>query len=190
MNKYDPHRERGLSSLEVAMIMPLIVLFTVMAIGIGETLIVRQHSVIAARYAATRHSLDNDSPENSQVSMAVSAGREKWSLIPDTNNATHILTAMIGGMPSGIGSALLLFINHAGRRGEISYEVRSLPIRGIFARLFTLNEATGKYRIPTGTWNCRQGGGILSAIGEKVRVPGLNIPSTLPCCRSYEPRER
>jgi hypothetical protein len=190
MTKYYQHQQRGLSSLEVAMVMPLIVLFTVMAIGIGETLIVRQHSVIAARYAATRHSLDNDSPADGQVSTAVSDGREKWSLTPDTKSAAHILAAMTGGIPSGIGSALLLFINHAGRRGEISYEARSLPIRGIFARLFTLNEATGKHRIPTGTWNCRQGGGILSAIGEKVKVPGLKIPSELPCCRSYEPHER
>lgn len=179
--------ERGLSSLEVTMILPLIALLMVMAIGIGEALIVRQHSVMAARYAATMHSLNQSAPSPAQVSAAASAGRETWMASPVISGASFNQSGLIGGLSVIVNSAISAFIDRAGRLGDITYRLGSQPSRGIFARYFTLKLAEGYHRLPSGTWTCLNGGGIMAGLTGQVKIPGMTIPGSLPCCRSYKP---
>lgn len=179
--------EHGLSSLEVTLILPLIVLLMVMAIGIGEALIVRQHSVIAARYAATMHSLNQSAPAPAKVSAAASVGRESWTTSTEISGASFNKSGLLSGLSAMLTGTISAFINRSGIMGDITYRVSSLPTRGIFARYFTLNRAEGFYRLPGGTWTCQNGGGIMAGLAGQIKIPGMTIPGSLPCCRSYKP---
>jgi hypothetical protein len=178
--------ERGLSSLEVTLILPLFVLLLYGAMGMGEIMIVRLHSVMAARYAANYHSLNSAVPKDSLVSNAVSAGTEKWKVTARIGNSAGSMLSRIGKVPSIISGAISRMASGGGSMGVINYEARSIPTRGFLAETGKFGPAVGGYQTLNGTWTCRTGGGVMSII----RIPGLKLPSSLTPCKSYNPPTR
>ncbi|HKX29435.1 MAG TPA: hypothetical protein VJ302_17220, partial [Blastocatellia bacterium] len=72
--------ERGFSSLELTLTMPLIVFSILFLIGMGHVLITKQHAMVGAQFAANHHRVKEAGPSAAQVGQSVSAGTEVFRL--------------------------------------------------------------------------------------------------------------
>jgi hypothetical protein len=178
--------EHGLSSLELTLMLPLLVLLILFLIGMGHTIMAKQHALVAARYAASYYSVHDRQPSAGQVSQAVSAGTETWRLSAHTASAAGDVQSSLGGISGMLASALGSFMGTAGSRGVISYTVSTTPERGILPRLFRLNDAEAKFSLASGTWVCRGSSSYLSAIIPVFSLPGMSLSGGLSCCRPYQ----
>lgn len=179
-------KERGLVSLEVALMLPMLVFLILFLIGMGHAIITRQHAVVAAQFAATYHAMQGNGPSEGTVSDAVSVEGERWRLSDQVASSAGDAGVGIGGRISGLlGSALGSFVAGAGAQGRIRYTARTTPNRGILPRVYHLGEAGSEYQIANGAWTCRCGGNYLSVILPAVRIPGFSLGERT-CCKTYQ----
>jgi hypothetical protein len=180
------NNERGLISLELTLMLPMLVFLMLFMIGMGHAIITRQRAVVAAQFSATYHAAQGNGPSGDKVSDAASAGSEQWRLSEQVTSSAGDAGAGLGGRISGlIGSALGSFVGGAGARGVIRYTAQTTPNRGILPRFYNLGDAGAKYQIANGTWTCRCGGSYLSVILPAVRIPGFS-PDEKTCCETYQ----
>ena len=177
--------ERGTSTLELTLCLPLLVFVMMFLIGLGHALITRQHAVVAARFAATYHGVMGRKPNESLVSEAASDGQEAWRLSGrDANAGSEAEQGLGGGVASIISSAFGAFTGGAGSGGRIDYVAGTTPQRGILPRLFSLGEAQAQSQIIAGSWTCADG--QASFLPQVLsRVNPLNLLGAR-CCQCYE----
>lgn len=178
-------RERGTSALELTLCLPLLVFVMMFLIGMGHTLITRQHAVVAARFAATYHSVMGRRPPAEMVSAAASDGQEDWRLSGRTaNGGNEAERGLRGGISSVISSVFSAFTGAAGSGGKIEYVAGTQPERGLLPRIFTLNEAQAQSQIISGSWTCADGpaGFLPTVLGRMNPLGLLNVR----CCQCYE----
>jgi hypothetical protein len=72
--------ERGVSTLELTLAMPLVVFAILFLIGMGHALISKQHAVVGGQFAAHYQRVRESAPDAAAAGRAVSAGTETFSL--------------------------------------------------------------------------------------------------------------
>ena len=181
------HRcERGTSTLELTLLMPLVVFVMLFLLGMGYALITKQHAVAAARFAATYHRFQGQAPAAQDVSKAASNNEDRWRLSGRTSNTSgDAYRGISGGVGSVISSVFGAFVGSAGQSGRIRYDAATTPTRGLLPRLYQIGDATAQYQVEAGTWTCDKGNGYLSTILSKVPIPGLSWLFGGSCCNPY-----
>jgi len=184
------HRcERGTSAIELTLLMPAIVFVMLFLIGMGHTLITRQHAVAAARFSAAYHAAHGRAPSPQQVSRAAANGEEQWKLSGGAKNGGGDAYRGIGGGVAGIISSVFgSFIGSAGQGGKISYFASTTPNRGLLPRIHRIGDTTAQCHLVSGAWTCDRGSGYLSLILSKAPIPGVSFLTGGSCCRPYESR--
>jgi hypothetical protein len=154
-------------------------------IGMGHTLITRQHAVVAARFAATYHSIEGHRPDAGLVSDAASEGQEAWRLSGSTaNTGSEAGQGLRGGIGGIIGSVFSSFTGMAGGDGHIEYVAGTRPERGLLPRIFSLGEAQAQSHIVSGSWTCEDGqASFLPQVLGRVNPLGL---LGVRCCKCYQ----
>ncbi len=72
--------ERGISTLELTMAMPLVVFAMLMLIGLGHALISKQHTMVGGQFAAHHQRVREAAPNAAAIGRAVSGGAETFRL--------------------------------------------------------------------------------------------------------------
>ena len=72
--------ERGFSTLELTMALPLVVFAMLFLIGMGHALITKQHAVVGGQFAAHHHRVREAGPNAAMVGKVVSGGGEAFRL--------------------------------------------------------------------------------------------------------------
>jgi hypothetical protein len=72
--------ERGVSTLELTMAMPLVVFAMLLLIGLGHALITKQHAVVGGQFAAHHQRVREAAPNAAAIGRAVSGGAETFHL--------------------------------------------------------------------------------------------------------------
>jgi hypothetical protein len=72
--------EKGISTLELTMAMPLVVFAMLILIGLGHTLISKQHAVVGGQFAAHHQRVREAAPSAAAFDRGVSGGAETFSL--------------------------------------------------------------------------------------------------------------
>ena len=178
--------ERGAAAVELALTLPLFVLGMVFLIGMGHTLITRQHGLVAARFAAFYHAARGSRPGAALVSQTVAGRTEQWRLSHSSQSASG---GSFGGAGGIVESVFGSFVG--GQRGEgvLSYRADTTPRRGLLPRVYNLRDATGSYHLANKTWKCERGrGSYLSLLTSSIPLPGF--PNDLACCKTYGGQNR
>jgi len=173
-------REAGTASLELALSLFFIIFAMVFLLGLGHTLINKQQSLVAARFAAFQHAGSGRAPAAATVGRAV-ASPETWSLSAGFTNDSN--AGQAGGGLVGAGFSTLL--GQLGRSGSVTYTASTTPTRGLLPRMATFR-ASSKYTLAVNPWSCAGGGSYLSILLSNVGLGGL--PLDLSCCKTYTSR--
>ena len=72
--------ERGFSTLELTLAMPLVVFAILLLIGLGHALISKQHAVVGGQFAAHYQRVRESAPDAAVIGRAVSGGAETVEL--------------------------------------------------------------------------------------------------------------
>ena len=178
------HYERGTSSVEMVLALFWIVFVMVFLIGMGHTLINRQHALVGSRFAAFYMADTRQDPSPQMVSTAI-ASPEAWSLSPTLQNDSQGRTGGFGAIGM-IGSALDSVLGFVSSRGTLVYTASTTPTRGLLPRMHTFN-ASASYTLANGTWTCEEtGADYLSVLTRSIGLPGL--PLSLAKCETYHER--
>jgi hypothetical protein len=144
--------ERGTSVIEFMLWMPMIFFILVFFIGLGWTLMLRQQTLIAARYAAFYKEMGTSSPSAPQVSGCVSPRGEQWQLIENSSAAESTSGLSAGSTDGGISSEFESVVSQLGVTGTTSYQAEVVPRLGPLPSLLQLSNSRATYVLPTGTW--------------------------------------
>jgi hypothetical protein len=68
--------ERGLSTVELTMALPLVIFALLMLIGMGHALISKQHAVVGGQVAVHHQRVRKSSPNTEAIGRAMAAGAE------------------------------------------------------------------------------------------------------------------
>ncbi|MBO0860925.1 MAG: pilus assembly protein [Chloracidobacterium sp.] len=117
--------ERGLSTVELTMALPLVIFAMLFLIGMGHALITKQHVLVGGEFAAQYQRVRKSVPPAASAGQAVSAP-----------------------------AAAETFRLSGGGSDTLSYTANSTPRKGLIARLYRLNAAQSQYQTPNITNAC------------------------------------
>jgi hypothetical protein len=186
--RYD-RKERGTAVMEFVLVMPLAVIAILLLIGLGHTIMVKQQSLVAARYAAFYHRSREEAPSlgevRSEVVRRIPTQQETWNVSGAGESAAD------AGIKSGdlgpIAGAVDAVLNGLGGDGVISYTTGRIPRRGFLPSLHSFNNVGAHYALANRTWNCDERGDYFSLLSGQLGIPKINLPLTLSCCETYQP---
>jgi hypothetical protein len=162
--------------LEIVLIAPFAVLVMVILIGLGQTLVLRQHALVAARYAAYYQRITGNSP--STLSKEVSYGDEHWQLTAQSQDSGGDVLSKLsltgGGVGSLFGSLVSTLGSASGQGGTIHPSAKVTP-RGLVPGLFRLSDVSAEYWLPNGSWTSENCGSFVSLLLDKVSFFGFKV---------------
>ena len=163
-------RCRGTSTTEFVLLLPAVVFVMVFLIGLARTLMLRQHGLVAARYAAFYERLAGQPPSSAALQGGITT---EWTITPTTEDSGPDLLKNLTGTDDVIkrfGSLVVGF----GRKGEIRYMAEHRLKPGLVKVTLNLNDVRAQYRLPTGSWTSNECGGfmplLLDELGRIFRV--------------------
>jgi hypothetical protein len=140
-------------------------------VGMGRTLVVRPHALVAARYAATYQRLTGGIPDGNRIERGVSIQRELWMV---NGNNDGLASDEIARMNSNGGEAggwfqqlVLNFAFDATIHPVVSHQ----PVEGVVPKLLKIGTVTGTYYVAGGTWENNDCGAFISYLGRKLPWP-------------------
>jgi hypothetical protein len=180
------YNQRGSTTTEFVMVLPLLVVAMLFLLGLGYTLMTKQNAIVGARAAVFYRASLEETPRqvdmNAVIKNAVSPDREEWIL--DFNQAN------MENPPSDNAGVFLGAVNgiYQSFNKEINYTASGTATLGFVPRIMTLGRAQSTYYLPHRTWTCAQTGGSYTT----VAIGAIGLPSPLPgwfdtsCCESYD----
>lgn len=180
------HSERGSVTTEFVFVTPLLVIAMLFLMGLGYTVMTKQNAIVGARaavyYRAPRERVPPPDTVTAMVKVAVSPGREEWSLDFNEGSMADPQTGQTSFLQSGISRIYQSF------NKDIRYTAHGTATLGFLPRIMDLGRAKGAYSLPRGTWTCAQtGGGSYTSI--TLSAMGLPAPFNrwldLSCCDTY-----
>jgi hypothetical protein len=168
-------REEGTSILEFVLVLPSLVFVMVLLISLGHALVLRQHALVAARYAAFALSVSGDGPSDDAVSRAVAKQNERWQLRREGWDEGSNILASIGGGSDVVGSLFLSAVDSIRSREDGHYKAKHILGDGLAMRTFRLTEAEAEYTLPTGSWTSNECGVFLPLLLDEIKIGPVTI---------------
>lgn len=194
------YSQTGFSSIELALVLPMVVLFILIFIGLGYTLMVKQNSMVTARFAATYQSkvtkrgvsipvkinddytsFDSEIPSN-ELMKKVAHSPEDWQAsFIDSSFGDVLLDGLINQV-----------LGPSARKATLNVITSAKPTKGIIVRFYDIGQAQASYEMATGTWNCGEIGDnyftiLLSNFGVNLSdIPGFDLVFGDGCCDNYK----
>jgi hypothetical protein len=190
--------------LELVLTFPLIIFIILFLIGLGHTLITKQHSLVAARYTSQRHLLKKSPPSSNELARVVSANQGRWNISVSKSDSRSESADSLSGDTSGVLGSVFSFFS-----GLVSsllpnnmqvVRVSTRPEKGLLPRIFQLREAEAVYVVEHETWTCEGNrGSYLSIVSSEISSRASSVPllgyvtrliddvvSGIPCCETYQ----
>lgn len=199
------HDESGTAVMELLMSFPIVIFVILLLIGLGHTLITKQHALVAARYTAQYRIVRKSTPSSAQLAKAVSGGQGGWNIsVSDEGSESSAVGQLESGAQDGIYPSVTSFFTRflnslSGSNRQVAI-VSTKPKRGILPRIFKLSDAKAIYVIEHDTWTCEGNrGSYLSILSSEIDSRAGSIPflgyvtgtinrvlSSIPCCKPYQ----
>lgn len=192
--------ERGSTTAEFVLVVPLFATAMMFLIGLGYTLMAKQNAIVGARGVVFyRISLDQSPSVDELANMVeetVSPGREDWAVIDlgETPDSDPELSKVGQSKPErGAFSAIGGVINSLYQmlNNEKGYQASAAPTLGFVPRALKLDgslRARSAYYLPEGTWTCDEIGSS-SYVGlalNQIPIPDWLKKKLNPgCCDTY-----
>lgn len=178
--------ERGTAVIELVLSLLWIVFAMLFLIGMGHTLMNKQHGLVAARFAAYYESGRERRPQAPQARAAVNSSGT-WTLTRGAVNDAGAAQTGGGSVMAEVLDAFNSILSFIGGEGELTYTARTTPTRGLLPQMWGGLRVSEHYTLATDTWTCEESGSYLEILGGKVGIPG-EIPLDLSCCKTYPRR--
>lgn len=165
--------ERGTAAFEVVLLIPTIVLAMLMLMALAQTAILRQKTLIAARYDAFHYRLTGESASEDAVRGAVGAPGS-WSAEDVEGGDADIASKMPNpdALISQVFSALLSKLSGVGTvRSSATHQ----PRRTVLSRILYADSVEGRYFLPGGTWTDETCGPYLALLKRALDLGGFNV---------------
>lgn len=201
--------EAGAVVVEFILAFPIAIFIILFLIGLGHTLITKQHALVAVRYISQYRIVNKQNPSSEQVTRAVASIKENWSLSVSEDvsefDASGTLKSGAGGV---LGSVLSFFsgiLDSLIGNHNVLVTASTRPERGLLPRIFRLNFAQAAYIVEYDTWTCEGNkGSYVSIVSSEIRSQTSGIPLVswvtnlidrviggFSCCETYQsPKER
>jgi hypothetical protein len=171
MNRYRRNRRcRGTSTMEFVLLLPAIVFAMMFILGLARTLVLRQHGLVAARYAAFYERVSGHTPSSTQLRDAITT---QWTIIPTKANAGPDLLKNLAGSDE-VAKRFGSLVMGLGRSSEIRCAAGHRVEQGLVKATLNLTDVKVEYRLPTGSWTSNECGGfmplLLDELGRVFRV--------------------
>ena len=184
--KTQSNPERGSTTVEFVLVVPLLAFAMLFLMGLGYTLMTKQNAIVGARaavyYRAPRERVPAETTVNTLIKDAVSPAREEWELDFSEGNIANPETGQVNILQTGVSRIYQSF------NKEIRYTANGTATLGMLPRIMDLGRAQGTYALPRGTWTCAQtgGGSYLSITLNKMGLPSqISGLLDLSCCETY-----
>ena len=167
--------ERGTSVLEFVLILPSILLVIVILIGIGQTVILRQHALVAARYSAFYQRITGSTLPGQLVPKEVSGGDDTWTVTAENTGQT---IDMFSSTETGSGPVVSLFaalVSDLDQGVSLRATVSSVPQRNVVVEIFRVGKVSAAYSLPRGDWSSANCGSYLSLLLDKFKIAGIGV---------------
>lgn len=179
--------QRGTSSVELILLLPLIVLSIMFLVGMGFALQNKQQAIVAARYAARYDSIHGSVPPPEQITKVVRTGPEQWRVSDSRQrSAGEADEDVINDVPGVINPAITSLLDLFGADGIISATASTKPVRGPLPGIINTRDAEGRYHLVSGTWTCEKGGSYIGKLFSFIKV--IDLSHGFSCCDTYQER--
>jgi len=167
-------RQTGTSIVEFVLVLPIVVAAIIFLLGFGKALLVREHGLVAARYAAFAVMYSGGTPDDSSVSKAVSSQGGHWTVAASPKSDLAELFGHQADFGSGLVSQVFRSVlNKIAGTGLIDARANFSS-----ADLITFSgnrEANSKFTLPVGTWTSDDCGFFLPILLDKVKLGVVSI---------------
>lgn len=157
--------EHGTSSIELMLLLPLAVGSIAFMVWVGQIMLVRQRTIVAARFAVEHTIATGGQPTSSEIARAVTTPGKEWYLQTSTSSGTGQLTG-------------------DSTEGLITAAASTTPPQPPILNNQPFRLTRGTYATLNGTWTCDSQGD--TSVSSFIAVSFLPIPTT--CCESYPSR--
>jgi hypothetical protein len=157
-------RRRGQSVLEFSLALPFLVGVMALFLGLGRTLVARQHGLVAARYAAFYQKLTDVAPPVDQLEHGVSLLAEPWQLNPADQDVSGEVLGSDSLEGDETTSIYVDFVRGFGSHGAVRALVVHHATEGLAARMLNQMDVNAIYTIPTKTFTSCSCGAFLAAV--------------------------
>lgn len=179
--------QRGTSSVELVLLLPLIALSIMFLVGMGFALQNKQQAIVAARYAARYDSIYGSVPSQENITKVVRTGPEQWRITDSSESSTGVVNrAASDDVPGVINSAVTSLLNLFGADGIITATARTTPNRGPLPGLINTRDAEARYHLVSGTWTCEKGGSYIGILFSSITF--IDVRNGFSCCDTYKER--
>jgi hypothetical protein len=131
--------EKGMSTMELTLSLPLIVIALLFLIGMGYALMTKSFVIIGAQYAGNYQRIFNEAPARGEVGDAISREREA------------------------------IYLSGGAQDGEIHFTASSTVHKGLLAQKYYPGWAAAQYYTVTGTGICPSGTILTPCVTYKAR---------------------
>lgn len=167
--------QRGTSVLEFVLLLPSIVLVIVIMISLGQTVILRQHALVAARYSAFYERVTGNALPGHVVSDEVSGNDETWT-VSDEGAGTS--SDLFSAIETGSGPAEGLFstlVSEFDQGLSIHTTVGHVPQRNVVVEIFHVSKVSAEYSLPRGDWTSDNCGSYLPLLLDRFKIAGVGV---------------